>query len=167
MIVHWHAIQDPDWPCYVAATDRGLCGISLPGEPLSQFKQSLEKKIPDVTWLEDDEFLRPYSQEILEYLQKKRTHFTFALDIYGTTFQIKVWSALQTIPYGTTVSYAEIAKAISQPAAVRAVGLANGQNPIPIVIPCHRVIGKNGALTGYRGGLRLKVQLLRLEGLPL
>jgi methylated-DNA-[protein]-cysteine S-methyltransferase len=90
---------------------------------------------------------------------------TFDVDLFpgGTPFQMKVWSALLTIPYGTVVSYQKIARHINKPNAVRAVGAANGRNPISIIIPCHRVIGKNGALTGYGGGLGIKQRLLRLE----
>jgi methylated-DNA-[protein]-cysteine S-methyltransferase len=82
----------------------------------------------------------------------------------GTAFQERVWDALQTVPAGRTVSYADIAQRIGQPAAVRAVGLANGRNPVPIVIPCHRIIGRDGSLTGFGGGLERKAWLLRHEG---
>jgi methylated-DNA-[protein]-cysteine S-methyltransferase len=99
-----------------------------------------------------------------EYFQQKRTTFDLPLRTEGTAFQRSVWSALQTIPYGTTISYGQLADRINKRAAVRAVGAANGANPIPIVIPCHRVIGADGSLTGFGGGLALKEQLLTLEG---
>jgi methylated-DNA-[protein]-cysteine S-methyltransferase len=83
---------------------------------------------------------------------------------HGTPFQLEVWRALRTIPAGTTTSYGELSKSIGRPAAVRAVGAANGRNPLPIVLPCHRVIGADGALVGFGGGLPVKQQLLRLEG---
>jgi methylated-DNA-[protein]-cysteine S-methyltransferase len=99
-----------------------------------------------------------------EYFQQKREIFDLPLRAEGTAFQQKVWAALQTIPYGVTITYKELAERINNPAAVRAVGSANGANPIPIVIPCHRVIGADGTLTGFGGGLALKEQLLTLEG---
>lgn len=106
-------------------------------------------------------------RQLEEYFSGRRREFDLALAPQGTAFQQRVWQALANIPFGTAVSYSEIAHAIGNPNAVRAVGLANGRNPIPIVIPCHRVIGKNGSLTGYAGGLPIKQQLLALEGFGL
>lgn len=97
------------------------------------------------------------------YFAGTRTAFDLALDPSGTPFQRQVWDALCTIPYGTTWSYGQLAKAIGRPSAARAVGAANGRNPLPIVVPCHRVIGSTGTLTGYRGGVRFKRALLELE----
>jgi methylated-DNA-[protein]-cysteine S-methyltransferase len=102
-----------------------------------------------------------------EYFNQKRRTFDLPLRTGGTSFQQTVWSSLTTILYGTTITYKELAERIGNPAAVRAVGRANGTNPIPIVIPCHRVIGADGSLTGFGGGLELKESLLRLEGAPL
>jgi methylated-DNA-[protein]-cysteine S-methyltransferase len=98
-----------------------------------------------------------------EYFEGRRKQFTLPLAPEGTPFQQHVWQALTTIPYGETTSYGVLARRIGKPAAVRAVGAANGQNPIPIVIPCHRVIGSNGKLVGFGGGLQTKQFLLRLE----
>ncbi len=95
--------------------------------------------------------------------QNMRKNFTIPFDFHGTTFQLDVWKALSEIPYGQTKSYSEIANQIQKPRAVRAVGSAIGANPILITVPCHRVIGKNGALTGYRGGMEMKTKLLKLE----
>src|SRR5437868_2993067 len=104
----------------------------------------------------------PRAQELeLEY--RERTSFDLPLLLEGTEFQKKVWTQLQTIPYGETVSYKTLAEKIASPKAVRAVGAANGANPIPIIIPCHRVIGNDGSLTGFGGGLPLKKRLLELE----
>ncbi|MHB8627168.1 MAG: methylated-DNA--[protein]-cysteine S-methyltransferase [Aggregatilineales bacterium] len=103
-------------------------------------------------------------QQLDEYFQKKRRAFDLPLAPQGTPFQQTVWAALQTIPYGTTISYRQLAEQIGNLAAIRAVGRANGSNPIPIVIPCHRVIGTDGLLTGFGGGLPLKAKLLKLEG---
>ena len=101
--------------------------------------------------------------EILEYLEGKRTDFDLELDLRATPFQLAVYEQLQSIPYGETRSYAEIARAMDRPKAVRAVGAANGANPIPLIVPCHRVIGADGSLTGFGGGVDLKAQLLAME----
>jgi methylated-DNA-[protein]-cysteine S-methyltransferase len=103
-------------------------------------------------------------KQLAEYFAGKRKKFALPLDFTGTTFQKKVWKALLDIPYGETVSYGYIAKKIGNPKAVRAVGAANGKNPITIIAACHRVIGSSGTLTGYSGGMNKKVQLLELEG---
>jgi methylated-DNA-[protein]-cysteine S-methyltransferase len=103
------------------------------------------------------------ARQLREYFDGRRTSFHLPLDPEGTAFQRRVWRALEHIPYGTTISYGELARRIGNPAASRAVGAANGRNPIPIVIPCHRVIGADGKLTGFGGGLPLKEALLALE----
>ncbi len=102
-------------------------------------------------------------RQLREYFAGKRTDFDLPLAPEGTEFQRAVWARLQEIPYGETISYGELAKRVGNPKASRAVGAANGQNPIPIVIPCHRVIGANGKLTGFGGGLPTKEKLLALE----
>jgi methylated-DNA-[protein]-cysteine S-methyltransferase len=102
--------------------------------------------------------------ELQEYFGKNRTQFTLPLAPEGTDFQQRVWKILRSIPHGETRTYAQLADAIGNPAAIRAVGLANGRNPISIVVPCHRVIGSDGSLTGYAGGLDRKRFLLELEG---
>src|SRR5690606_13042195 len=105
----------------------------------------------------------PYRQELVEYITGQRITFRMATELRGTPFQSAVWQALSRIPYGETATYADIAIQLGKPSAARAVGAAIGANPVLIAIPCHRVIGKNGALTGYRGGLAMKTELLRLE----
>ena len=102
--------------------------------------------------------------QVSEYFSGKRQTFDLELAPRGTPFQLAVWNALLAIPYGDTISYAELARRIGKPAAVRAVGSANGANPIPVIIPCHRVIGSNGSLTGYGGGIERKQWLLAHEG---
>ena len=108
--------------------------------------------------------LRETERQLNQYFAGTRTHFDLPLDFAGTDFQKKVWAALLTIPFGETRSYAQIAAQVGSPKAVRAVGAANGRNPISIVAPCHRVIGSNGTLTGFAGGLDAKRVLLALEG---
>jgi methylated-DNA-[protein]-cysteine S-methyltransferase len=107
--------------------------------------------------------IKKTAAQIEEYLTGKRKQFTVPIALYGTEFQLAVWGALQIIPYGETRSYKEIAAFIGKPKALRAVGMANNRNPISIIVPCHRVIGSNGSLTGYGGGLPLKRRLLELE----
>lgn len=102
-------------------------------------------------------------EQLAAYFAGQRTEFDLALNPYGTEFQRRVWAALRTIPYGETRSYSQIAVQIGSPGAARAVGLANGRNPIAIIVPCHRVIGSSGSLTGYAGGIDRKMQLLALE----
>jgi methylated-DNA-[protein]-cysteine S-methyltransferase len=138
------------------ASDRGLSGIFL--------ENARHAPQRPADWLRDDVVLADARTQLTEYFAGARTSFSLPLDLTsGTPFQQCVWSALLTIPHGETVSYGEIARRIGQPKAVRAVGLANGRNPISIVVPCHRVIGANGTLTGYGGGLDRKQALLTLE----
>ncbi|GFM20253.1 MULTISPECIES: methylated-DNA--[protein]-cysteine S-methyltransferase [Mycobacteriaceae] len=114
-------------------------------------------------WLRDDEAFGDAVAQLEEYFRGERQDFDLGLDLVGTAFQRRVWEALLTIPYGETRSYGEIARQIEAPGAFRAVGLANGHNPIGIIVPCHRVIGANGSLTGYGGGMERKKTLLGLE----
>ena len=118
---------------------------------------------PDPAWLEDPNSLQEPIQQLRAYFAGDLEAFDLALAPAGTAFQLAVWHRLCEIPYGRTMSYGELARDIGNPKASRAVGLANGSNPIPIVIPCHRVIGSNGKLTGYGGGLPIKEKLLALE----
>ncbi|MBS1816004.1 MAG: methylated-DNA--[protein]-cysteine S-methyltransferase [Acidobacteria bacterium] len=107
--------------------------------------------------------LKQTEQQLVEYFQGKRKEFSVVLDMRGTTFQKNVWEALLAIPFGETRSYGQLAKELGKPGAMRAVGAANGRNPISIIVPCHRVIGTNGKLTGFAGGLETKAHLLALE----
>jgi methylated-DNA-[protein]-cysteine S-methyltransferase len=112
----------------------------------------------------DDAALAPAAAELADYFAGTRTEFTVAFRLKGTDFQVEVWRALAAIPPGTTASYGELAAAIGRPRAVRAVGAACGRNPLPVIIPCHRAVGADGRLTGYRGGLDAKGWLLGHEG---
>ncbi|MBF0302980.1 MAG: methylated-DNA--[protein]-cysteine S-methyltransferase [Desulfamplus sp.] len=119
---------------------------------------------PEHSWIEDSIYLKQTSDEIMAYFNKELTTFSITLAPKGTPFQQRVWSTLIMIPIGTTVSYKYVAESINNPKACRAVGGAIGKNPIPIIIPCHRVIGTDGSLTGFASGLDIKRYLLNLEG---
>jgi methylated-DNA-[protein]-cysteine S-methyltransferase len=134
---------------YLVATETHLINI--------QFTQ------PQKALLQTTELLSMATIQLDEYFQGKRTTFSLPFKLTGTPFQLAVWKELQNIPYGKTTSYKEIAQKINKPKACRAVGMANNKNPLPIIIPCHRVIGSNGKLIGYAGGLNLKNYLLELE----
>ncbi|MFT8320247.1 MAG: methylated-DNA--[protein]-cysteine S-methyltransferase [Bacillus sp. (in: firmicutes)] len=161
--IYWSLLSNNEWQMYIAATEKGLCYVGSQNQPFSELLQWVAKKYPTVELEEGEAYLEPYKKELIEYLSGARQTFTIAFDYSGTVFQQAVWEALAAIPYGTTMGYAEIATKINKPKSVRAVGTAIGANPILIVVPCHRVIGKNGKLTGYRGGLEMKEKLLQLE----
>lgn len=127
-----------------------------------EFEGRHQIKADDV--LHCDSILQEAAKQLEEYFSGQREHFDLRLSPGGTEFQQQVWASLRAIPYGELRSYGDIARSIKRPKAVRAVGAANGRNPIPIIVPCHRVIGSNGALTGFAGGLEMKEQLLNLEG---
>jgi len=140
----------------LAADDTGLRLIS--------FENEKKHPQPDPEWVEDADALAEVSRQLEAYFAGRLEEFDLELAPQGTPFQMQVWRELERIPYGTTISYRELAERIGNPRAVRAVGTANGANPLPIVIPCHRVIGADGRLTGYGGGLEKKEALLALEG---
>ena len=127
------------------------------------FPKGSMRRDPEPDWIYNEKPLADARQQLLEYFAGERTEFDLPLKLAGSEFQVSVLKALQDIPYGETVSYGEIARRIGRPKAVRAVGAANGRNTIPIVVPCHRVIGTSGDLTGFGGGLDTKEALLRLE----
>jgi methylated-DNA-[protein]-cysteine S-methyltransferase len=150
--------------CYL---DTPIGELLLAGEnhalSMIGFPKGSMRRHPEPDWIYNEKPLANARQQVQEYLAGDRKDFDLPLQLDGTEFQVKVLKALQKIPYGETVSYGEIAKRIGKPKAVRAVGAANGRNPIPIVVPCHRVIGSSGDLTGFGGGLDTKEALLRLE----
>ncbi|KAB2332116.1 methylated-DNA--[protein]-cysteine S-methyltransferase [Cytobacillus depressus] len=161
--IYWSLLKNKDWNFYLASTTKGLCFVGSQNKPFEELFEWSEKRFPGSPLVEDSVELEPYAVEITEYLEGKRKTFTVPFDYNGTAFQLAVWNALCEIPYGQTKSYSDIANSINNPSAVRAVGAAIGANPVLITVPCHRVVGKNGSLTGYRGGLEMKTQLLDLE----
>ncbi|OBZ13964.1 methylated-DNA--[protein]-cysteine S-methyltransferase [Bacillus sp. FJAT-26390] len=161
--MYWSLLVHGKWSMYVAATSQGLCFVGSQNKPFEELAAWADVKFPGSKLVRDDEKLQPYAAQLSEYLEGSRKAFTIPFDFRGTSFQLAVWKSLCEIPYGQTQSYSDIANTIQKPAAVRAVGAAIGANPVLITVPCHRVIGKNGSLTGYRGGLEMKTQLLQLE----
>jgi len=155
--------QSPIGRMRLGSSDKGLCWVDLPGSGGRGFAGWLRAHAPGAELVEDERANRSARQQLLEYLAGDRLRFELALDLRATPFQIAVYDELVAIPYGETRSYADVARAIGKPRAVRATGSANGANPIPLVIPCHRVIASGGGLGGYGGGLPLKRKLLAME----
>jgi len=148
---------------WVAVTEKGVTRLALSTpEEQARFWAWIARHHPEAK--EEETKTAAVQSELAEYFAGRRRAFTVSLDLQGTEFQRAVWRAIAQIPYGQTVTYAALARQIGRPQAVRAVGAANGANPIPIIIPCHRVIGAAGSLVGYGGGLPLKEWLLKLEG---
>lgn len=149
----------------LVASDEGLTHVLFEGEELVD--AGLPDDLPEAN---DDPTLEAAAGQLGEYFAGSRREFDLPLDLHGTDFQKDAWRALAAVPYGETRSYGEQAEAIGRPGAFRAVGAANGRNPIPVILPCHRILGADGSLTGFAGGLDTKRRLLNLEqaqqGLP-
>lgn len=148
-------LKSPIGDLLLAGTEDGLCLISFP--------EGRMRTEPKDDWIEDERPFKEARRQLTDYFDGKRKAFDLRLRPSGTTFQMSVLDELRNIPYGTTASYGEIARRIGRPSAARAVGAANGRNPLPIVIPCHRVVGSKGDLTGFGGGIETKKALLDLE----
>lgn len=157
MSVFYRHIDSPVGPLLIAGDDTGvqLIEFHTPRHPFARGED----------WREgDNDALRSLQAQLDEYFRGRRRRFDLPLSPQGTEFQRQVWWELANIPFGDTISYAQLALRVGRPTATRAVGAANGRNPIPIVLPCHRVIGADGSLTGFGGGLPTKQFLLQLEG---
>ncbi len=153
--MYYHIIESPIGPILLAGDEEGLKYVNI-----RKGKKKIE--IPD-DWVENKKFFEDISGQFEAYFAGRLKFFDVKLAPEGTEFQKSVWKALKEIPYGETRTYGEVAKIIGNPKASRAVGLANNRNPISIIVPCHRVIGANGKLTGYASGLDVKEFLLKLE----
>ena len=162
-IINWAILEYGQWQLYAAKTEKGLCYIGSPDQSFEELKAWMQKRFPNASLTVNEEALMPYINELREYFEGVRQSFSLRVDVKGTPFQEVIWEALKQIPYGKTCSYSDIAALVQRPSAVRAVGTAIGANPVLITVPCHRVIGKNGAITGYRGGTEMKQYLLQLE----
>ena len=154
--LYWHEIGTPIGTVLLAGDGTQLTQI--------HFQSGSDPLRPPPHWRAAADPFGPAIEQLQGYFSGQRRTFELPIAPAGTAFQHRVWQALRHIPYGETISYGELARRIGSPRACRAVGLANGANPLPIVVPCHRVIGANGALTGFGGGLPIKRALLALEG---
>ena len=165
MTRHHTVLDSPLGPLTVVTEDAGVCGLYVE----QGLRKALERRTAEGAPLgdpcrpEDDRVLSSVSEQLTAYFDRELTDFDVPVAAVGTPFQQRVWSALRDIPYGRTRSYGDLAATLGNPAASRAVGAANGRNPVSIVVPCHRVVGSNGRLTGYSGGLTTKEQLLAHE----
>lgn len=152
---------------YYRTVDSPIGPLTLAGQDDVLTNLRMEDQTHDPSgrdgWVPDEHAFPKVVDQLEAYFAGELTEFDVALDMRGTPFQLRVWSALLEIPYGETWSYGQVAKSIGQPTASRAVGMANGRNPVAIIVPCHRVIGASGTLTGYGGGLGRKQLLLDLE----
>lgn len=158
-MIRFDMLDTPCGPLLVAINRQGLAHVD--------FVNGLRPMPDQQAWQRDSTALAPYLSEFAAYFAGQLRSFSLPCAPVGTPFQQEVWQLLTTIPYGQTRSYGDLAAQLGKPGASRAVGAANGRNPLSIIVPCHRVIGKNGHLTGYAGGLNIKATLLRLEGLIL
>ena len=150
-------------PVRLAATDAGLCKIALGEETPEAFAAWLARWVGPAALAPQAALLQRTVEQLNAYLAGRLRDFDLPLDLRGTPFQRAVWQAVAGVPYGQTATYGQIAAQIGSPGAARAVGAANGANPLPVVIPCHRILGSDGALRGYGGGLHVKQYLLSLE----
>ncbi|MFC4098577.1 methylated-DNA--[protein]-cysteine S-methyltransferase [Paenibacillus xanthanilyticus] len=165
--IYYAEVGSPIGPLLLAATDEGLCRIDFGGyeEHEQELAAWTKRYRPGAEWMHAPRHpvVSAAAEQLAEYFAGGRQLFDLPLDLWGTPFQRKVWQALTEVPFGAVCSYKHIAEAIGQPKAVRAVGGANNRNPIPVIVPCHRVIGASGEMVGYGGGLPIKRCLLDLE----
>lgn len=162
MTIYYTILECSMGQLLIAATERGICSITM-GEMTDELTERLYAEFPNAQIEQDDEMLATAGQQVLAYLKGWQPHFDLPLDIRVTAFQKRVLDELQRIPYGVTRTYGEIAAAIGEPKAARAVGRACATNPVPLIIPCHRVVGSDGSVTGYAFGVERKKQLLNME----
>lgn len=166
LTLYWTSVSSLRGDCIIIGTDAGVCWTGTPGTPIDEglFWVNHRLTVGRVTRSEEPAPVQQAADELRRYFAGEHVRFSCSLDLHGTPFQLAVWRALQDIPYGETRSYGQIAQLVGRPNASRAVGAANGANPVAIIVPCHRVIGSNGTLTGYGGGVPTKAWLLSLEG---
>ncbi|MEM7409536.1 MAG: methylated-DNA--[protein]-cysteine S-methyltransferase [Myxococcota bacterium] len=161
--VHTTRVDSPIGTLRVASTAAGLCFVELPHHSGRGLGGWLAQRAPGARLEEGFAPNRMAVKQLIEYLEGKRKRFEVPLDLRGTAFQLEVWSALREIPFGDKITYADLAQRVGRPKAVRAVGAANGANPVSLIVPCHRVVNTGGKLGGYAGGLDVKAKLLALE----
>ena len=151
--IYYTTVPSPVGTLRLTATERGLSRLHI-GDRVPD---------PEPGWTPASAPFTEVTAQLEQYFRGERREFRLPLDLQGTAFELSVWNALSEIPYGTTISYGELARRLGKPGASRAVGAANGRNPVAIIVPCHRVVGSNGSLTGYGGGLPVKRALLDHE----
>jgi methylated-DNA-[protein]-cysteine S-methyltransferase len=149
---------------YVASTEKGVCKISIPRESRKDFFDWLKNNFDAEAVTDNRAKNRDVIDQLNRYFTGRLARFTCPVDLFGTPFQTRVWKELSKISYGTTITYKHLARKVHAPKAFQAVGRANGANPLPIIVPCHRVIGSDGSMVGYAYGVKMKEFLLRLEG---
>jgi len=162
--VHWTSFDSRIGRIYVASTAKGICKITIPAQTKREFMNWLTKRFPASEIAESTTGNRQVINELQRYFDQKLAHFHTHVDMIGTEFQTKVWGEVARIRYGSTVSYKFLAKKVGKPGAYQGIGRANAANPVPIIIPCHRVLGEDDKLRGYAAGVKTKEFLLRLEG---
>jgi len=169
--MNWTSIDSPIGPLLIAVEQDQLCAIEFGDDEqaVERLRLWVKNRFPTSDWIQTerdrDSVLAEVAKQLEQYFAGERMGFDVPVNLRGTPFQLRVWEALRSIPYGQTRSYKDIAEQIDSRKAVRAVGGANNRNPLPIIVPCHRVIGAKGALVGYGGGIHIKEKLLHLEGL--
>lgn len=161
--LYWGVYRYKEWTFHLTAGEHGVCHIALPNDGFDSTLTWVKRYAGGATLTQNESYIEPYKRALQNYLSGESGTFDIPIHLRGTDFQRAVWNALCTIPLGQTRSYSEVSEDILRPRAVRAVGAAIGANPIPLIVPCHRVIGKWGHLTGFRGGLPLKEWLLEHE----
>jgi AraC family transcriptional regulator of adaptative response/methylated-DNA-[protein]-cysteine methyltransferase len=161
-VIRYVVTDSPLGPLLIAATDKGICRLTF-----KEDESALRRRFPNADIQPDDGTIAPWAKAALKAIRTPSQAAEVPIDVRGTAFQEAVWQELRKIPLGETRSYADIAKAVGQPGAVRAVGTANGSNPVSVLVPCHRVIRSDGSLGGYGGGLENKKKLLAAEGITL
>jgi methylated-DNA-[protein]-cysteine S-methyltransferase len=149
---------------YIASTDKGVCKISVPRQTKKDFFRWLRENFDDSEVVDNKSRNKEVMDQLNRYFNGRLAKFTCAMDMRGTPFQLRVWKELVKISYGTTISYKQLAKRLGTSRGFQAIGRANAANPLPIIVPCHRVLGTDGTLIGYASGVKTKEFLLKLEG---
>ena len=162
--LYYSKLESPVGVLYVGVSEKGMVLLDLHGGEFLRKPSLNGNRGAKVQWAESEKKTAAYVAELKEYFAGRRKKFSLPLDLRGTEFQKRCWQALLKIPYGKTCSYADIARQVGSPHSFRAVGQANHNNPVAIIVPCHRVVTSDGKLGGYGGGLAMKEKLLRLEG---
>jgi methylated-DNA-[protein]-cysteine S-methyltransferase len=162
--IYWKAFDTPLGEGIVASTGQGVNYLGLPGQSIGDHLDRLKNKYSEAQLSEDPGVLREGLEQLNRYWRGERVEFSVSIDLQGTSFQRSIWSYLQQISFGQTVTYRQVAQAVGSPRAYQAVGRAVGDNPVPLLVPCHRVIGSDGSLTGFAAGIGTKRWLLAHEG---